>query len=55
MLQKRAKQVMYIWHRVCWHGHYLRFCSPMLQERPKRVMYIRHSVCRHAGAYDQTA
>jgi len=28
MLQERAKQVMYVWHRVCRYEHYWRFAHP---------------------------
>jgi hypothetical protein len=65
MLQERAKQVMYVWHRVCRLSARAlpKICSPVLHERlcvgmqglttSASALYVRHSVCRHAGAYDQ--
>jgi hypothetical protein len=33
-----AKQVMYVWHRVCRHGHYLRFAHPCYRNVYRNVL-----------------
>jgi hypothetical protein len=53
-LQELAKQVMYVWHRVCRHGHYLRFAHPCYRNvyvlacrgwRPAQALYTYGIVC----------